>query len=54
MLRKIKRNILKNAIGNNKIRKTWRDLQIHKHGEQKWLNMYNKCVGKMSRDEMYL
>lgn len=55
MLRKIKRNMLKNKLGTNKIQKAWRKIQIKKLGELAWLKLYkatNKC--RLSRNEIYL
>ena len=39
--RKINRNKLKNAQGNNKIRRNWREFQISKYRIKKWCKMYN-------------
>ncbi len=39
--RKINRNKLKHAQGNNKIRRNWREFQISKYGIKRWCKMYN-------------
>ncbi|MBQ8299486.1 MAG: hypothetical protein IJX99_06455 [Clostridia bacterium] len=45
-VRSIKRNIIKKAQGNNRIRKRWRIAQIKKFGLEKWCKIYNKCNRK--------
>ena len=44
--RKIQRNFLKKYMKSNRIRKAWRDFQIHKYGLEQYVNMYNKNQGK--------
>ena len=39
--RKINRNKLKHAQGNNKIRRNWREFQISKYGITRWCKIYN-------------
>lgn len=52
-MRKIKRNILKNQIGSNRIGHTWRNRQIKKYGESFWLFMYRNCVKFIAKKEIY-
>ncbi len=52
-MRKIKRDILKNQIGSNRIGHTWRSRQIKKYGRSFWLAMYRACVGKLAKNEIY-
>lgn len=54
MLRKIKRQKLKNQLHSNNIGHTWRKLQIKKFGEKYWLYMYNRCVSKLRKAEIYI
>lgn len=42
-MRKIRRNILKNKLGTNKIARTWRNMQIKKFGVSEWCRIYNAC-----------
>lgn len=39
--RKINRNKLKKAQGNNKIKNNWRAYQISKYGIKEWCKIYN-------------
>lgn len=48
MLRQIKRNILKNRLGTNRIQKSWRQMQIRKYGRFPWIYSYVKCGGRKS------
>ena len=42
MIRKIRRNIMKNEIGSNKIRYLWRQMQLKLHKENKGYQIFNK------------
>ena len=48
--RKVNRNKLKKAQGNNKIKMSWREFQISKYGIFKWCKMYNNSQ-KLSNKE---
>ena len=47
--RKIQRNFLKKYMGSNRIRKAWRDFQIHKYGLEQYVAMYNKNQNKKTK-----
>lgn len=49
--RKVNRNKLKKAQGNNKIQKAWRYYQIKKYGIGKWCKMYNKSKNIKNKEE---
>ncbi len=49
--RKINRNKLKKAQGNNKIRISWREYQINKYGIRKWCKLYNKSQKVRNKEE---
>lgn len=42
--RKINRNKLKKAQGNNKIKNNWKSYQINKYGIIKWCKLYNSTT----------
>jgi hypothetical protein len=44
--RTVKRNILKNQSGTNKIKETWRNMQIKRYGEEYWIKMFKDCVSR--------
>jgi hypothetical protein len=46
MIRKIKRNKLKNKTESNNIRNIWRKMQIKRHTFNLWLNIFKQCKGK--------
>lgn len=48
MLRQIRRNMLKNKLGTNRIQKSWRQIQIGRYGRFPWIYMYVECGGKKS------